>query len=624
MTDKLQTIEAQRFTRNNADVKVGDWYWVTFDDMEWQGKGDKAKQVKIGEHELLMCVDGIGSNYVGFSAHTGKNRGWDDMRVHYDEFFKRCRPEPNWKEHLRQESERVQLAIKAKTQELIEAGKALCLLPHDELQEVQPESSFLPVKVSSDPKEHKNKLIKFRDKSLPAISKEIDELAIEYGVIAQNMALPDIIKLQSVKEALGVVEDRIFTIELYCGLQEEVEQIADGKPAGMDEKIAIRQMLLFMDEETIFDYESGGMDFEKVSDFDKWVVKPENLNRILPEKKGIVAFRVRRHDKNYGTPSSLLNAWIQMGWNEANKQTYLLLRNGEKVYRILSAVDFSPRLIPRRGEIGDDQFKKIDSRWDWSEDKHKRVETVEVITPDNVEYDDRIKMVDDLLRKYNRMVILIQGLLDRSAVFHPHPPINLAKAGTIDEWVQLIRDEEDGLPCNVIDWKQYRAQLNSTLEKGKWIRVQFPEVDKYGNYYDEETKERRKRPHRGYMANEMPRICKVDAIKRDRSAVKVSWSWGSRAKPKQGKWIESKTKPGWGHYETIWETDRMCHEWVPMSCVINISDYTPGDYKMFLCDRTLQGKYLVWAPFLLTAEDWHRRRKAGMKAEEDPQAQVRK
>jgi hypothetical protein len=115
----------------------------------------------------------------------------------------------------------------------------------------------------------------------------------------------------------------------------------------------------------------------------------------------------------------------------------------------------------------------------------------------------------------------------------------------------------------------------------------------------------------------MPRICRVDSIRKDRSAVRVSWPWGQT----RGRYVPCRNKPGYQEYST--ETDKMLHEWVPMHFCLNLSDYTPGDYKMFLCDRSLMGKYLEWAPFLLCAEDWQRNRAKGIPAEKDPMAKAK-
>jgi hypothetical protein len=396
---------------------------------------------------------------------------------------------------------------------------------------------------------------------------------------------------------------------------ETVEQIAKGDPAPVDTHITIRQQMLYMDEETLFNYTTGGMDFSSIEKFDAWVAKPENLNRVLPDQRGIVAFRVRRHAKNYGHATNFGTAWMHAQWAEMNKTTYLLLRNGGNVYRIVSEVDFSPRLIPLVGEIGEDQFTKIDHKYVWREDKtyslggtHERVEEATKVTQDDVEFDDHVKKVEKLLLHYNRIVILIQGLLDRSTVFHPHPKINLRSERDMSIWIDLVRDEERGLPCNKVNWPEYHAQLNSTLRKGKWIYIwQWDERYKGGENPNYGGRQYKEPPRRGWRAASMPRICLVDTMKRDGSMVRVSWPWGERAVPKRGKWIESPTRPGWGHYEMMYETDRMCHEWVPVKNVINLSDYNVGDYKMFLCDRALHGQYLQWAPYLLTAEDWARK-----------------
>ena len=621
----IQPFDVPKISCDPLDsVKVGDWYWLKIEDEEWDQK--TGKRIKKGEHEELYCVSEIGSNYVGFEI--GVEHGTDDCRIHFDKFFAKTRPEPNWKEILQKKMVELQAAIQEKTKELVEHGQKLYLLPQLVEAKKEEPGCLLPAKVSDEHKKHKKALVAFRDKRMPTISKEIGELACEFAVTAKNMALPDLLKLKNVKKALGVVEDRIFTIELYCGLQEEVRQIADGDPAPATEKIAIRQMLLFMDEETLFDYEEGGMDFKKIPDFDKWVVKPENLSRILPEPKGIVAFQVRRHEKDYGTPSSLLEAWTHMEFDLANKFTYLLIRNGQRVYRIASEIDFSPRLIPMRNEIGEAQFKVINERWVYDKkDPFKKVQEVEMITPESVKFDDHVAQVDALLKQYNRIVILIQGLLDRSHVFHPHPPIKLTIPGVLDQWIRLIRDEEDGLPSNKVTFEEYQKQINSTLRKGKWVYVDSKYNEKYKNGetpYRDSSSRYRQPPRRGWAVNGMPDICQVDSMKRDGSAVRVSWPWGQRSKPKEGAWVPNPKRPGYGHYETIYETDRMCHEWIPVNRVMNVSDYNAGDYKMFLCDHALKGKYLEWTQYLLIAEDWCRKRASGMKPEEDPRAQVRR
>lgn len=626
-TDKngLQVFEVPKVTRNALDdVHIGDFYWVKFDDTKWDD--DKEENVKVGEHETLMCVDEIGSNYFGFSVFS--DRGSTGVRVHFNDFMKKCRPEPNWKSIFNKRMAEIQKAIQDKTQSLVREGQKVSILPDNvSTDQEEKQVSFLPAKVTVDPKKYKKDLIHLRDR-VPKIVEDIEELAKDFAVTAKNLALPDIAKLEAVKTALEVVEDRIFTVELYCGILESVAQIAKGDPAPMATPVVIRQQMLFMDEETLFDYREGGMDFKKIGEFDEWVVKPENLNRLLPDQRGIVAFRVRRNGKEYGDARSIGEAWAHIQWAEANKQTYLLIRNGGNVYRIASEVDFSPRLIPKVGEIGNDQFLKIDERYEWSDDgSHtKTIRTETLITPESVKYDDHVKEVDKLLKHYNRIVILIQGLLDRSMVFHPHPPVNLRNQADMEKWVVLMRDEERGLPSNKVNWEEYQKQLNSSLRKDKWVYVDstYDEGYKDGQTpYRDGSRWREPARRRGWAANRMPDICRVESVKRDGSAVKVTWPWGSLAHGKE-RWVENPNRPGWGRYEYDTETDRMCHEWIPINRVLNVSDYNLDDYKMFLCDRTLQGEYLKWAQYLLTAEDWARNRKKGIPPEEDKKAQVQR
>lgn len=580
--ETLARHEGERVIRTPKDenAQVGDWYWVV-DDSPREGEPP----------EVLMCVNHIGSNYVGFTAHC--DRGTMHERIHFSDFFSKCRREDNWRDIIQKRLDDARKAIADKTRELIEAGRSLCLLPDKTVQAEPEHDSFLPAVANVDLDAHKASLVKLRD-SMPEISKEIKELGESCATHAKNAMLPELLKLEEVKSALGIVDDRIFTVELYCGLQEQVCQIADGEPAPRDERIAIRQLMLYMDEETLFDYADGGMDYTKLEDFDKWVVKPQNLNRILPEPRGIVAFRVRRYRKDRGECKNLLEAFIRVAEDAADMRTYLLIRNGQKVFRIASTVDFAPRLIPLVDEIGEAQFRKKQSWWD----EQKKDNPPEIVGPESVRFDDHVKDLDDKLKHYNRVVILLQGLLDRSTVFHPHGFINLTKASDMEAFVRLVRDEETGLSCNKLDWEPYRQQVNTSLRKGCWVLIDRNEPNIAEQYYYG-SHERRSAPRRGYWANKMPRLCEVESVGRDRMHVRVRWPRGQV----RGRWKYSREIG-----KDIWETDtdKMCHEWVEMKYVFNASGYNPGDYRMFLCDHALKGRYLEWAWYLLRSEDFHR------------------
>lgn len=556
-------------------VKVGQFWWVTFE-------ADEEELGKKKTHKTLMCVESIGSNHVEFTIRTS-DRCTSGARVHFDDFEKDCEYEPDAIAKLAQKAETIQVEMKKKMAALLEKGKSLCLITEESAKPA--ETTSLPVPATADPKVYKGQLVKF-EKSLPTKTKEIEEMADELAVTYRNMALPQIVQMEKLKEALEVVSDKIFTVELYCGLLETVHLIKDGEPAPPDTKLTIRQLMLFMDEETLFDYKTGGMDFKKLEQFDEWVVKPENLNRILPEPKGIVAFRVRREDKYYGSSSSFLQNWINMLNNIENKKTYLLIRNGEKVYRIATDIDFSPRLIPLKGEIGQEQFTVYDEYYEkddpWPFGHAKK--RARVIGPDHLDFDKHVEKLDKLLKHYNRMIILIQGLLDRSKVFSPHPGISLVSSGGVANWINLVKDEEMALPNNSVTWEGWLEENNRDTKAGEWI---------YSNVHDE-----KKRPW-GCLTR--PKVIQVEKVRRDGSAVLVSWDWGTR----HG--YETKGYGGYYGKWGEWPVNKKQHQWIKKGDFVNLNHYHLGDYKTFLCDRYLKGRYLQWGHMLLTAEDWARK-----------------
>lgn len=601
MSDIAKLKDSGRVLRSPHDdgVAVGDWYWVMTDDREWNK--EKEEYVHF-QREVLMCVEHIGSNYVGFKIHSERN-STSHERIHFDEFFKVCRREDNWQAILQHRLDETRKAIAEKTRLLVEKGRELCLL-RDEQPEPSPNDSFLPAVASVDLQGHKKKLVALKD-SLPEIQKEIKELGEQCSTEAHNLLLPEMVKMEDVVGRLDEVKDHIFTVELYCGLREQVKQIADGTPADINEPIAVRQLMLFMDEESLIDYAEGGLDFQKLDQFDEWVVKPANLNRILPEQRGIVAFQVRRHKKDRGQPTSLFEAFVQMKYEEFDMATYLLIRNGQKVYRIASDVDFSPRLIPLEDEIGEAQFLE---HAPWYASEKEKEKPPKVIGPDSVRFDDHVEELESKLRHYNHIVILLQGLLDRSEVFKPHPVINLIRTADMDRFVRLIRDEEKGLPNNKVDWDEYRRLINSGLKKGCWVLIDRHEPHIAEREYAYER--RHSSPKRGYWANPMPQKCEVEAVSRDKTKVKVTWPRGKTL----GRWVYH-PEDGKDHWEN--ESKQMCHEWVEAKYVFNASAYTPGDFKMFLCDHALKGRYEEWAWFLLCSEDFQRRRLSGKPPEEE-------
>lgn len=244
----------------------------------------------------------------------------------------------------------------------------------------------------------------------------------------------------------------ITTIELYLGVGEELHQIGQGQLAPEYTPLCFRQQVLFIDEEVGI-YENGGMDFTDIEKFDEWLMKDKNYCRIIPEEKGIVVLRPRRRRKDYGEGETAV--FKNVIWNIENmKRTYFLIRNGENIYRIFTEKLVIPnRLFPLRNEMQELVNKMENETWD------KRKEEIE-----------------DEMYQYRKLGLFMQGLIDRTEIFHPLPlpEIQLFKLHLIDpdgKFVRFIYDDELALPTGRKSFSNWWKDIDSKIQKGSRVLV---------------------------------------------------------------------------------------------------------------------------------------------------------
>lgn len=257
-------------------------------------------------------------------------------------------------------------------------------------------------------------------------------------------------KVEAMNAMVKKVQDVVWAINVYVGTDEDIKQLKEGQPAPETEKVHVRQARLFMDEELAIRDDQGGMDFQDLDTFDKWIVHPEHLQQILPEQRGIVALRVRRDDKKY-SDRAIENELL----NKNNRVTYILARNGENLYRIWSSLDVEDVLFPRREEFSD-----IFMDYDGS-----------ALKPGTVKYENAMKSADENRKHYMRMVLFLQGIFDRTNFFHPFakPGVNITNRQECADVIEFIHDAEmqlsDGRPA----YDDWLAELNSKLTVGSRI-----------------------------------------------------------------------------------------------------------------------------------------------------------
>jgi hypothetical protein len=385
-----------------------------------------------------------------------------------------------------------------------------------------------------------------------------------------------------------------------------------------------------------------------ISEFYAWLARPENRDRILPHPRCIVAFRIRRKDKDYHV--DLSNFWRVAQEHELNRKTFLFIRNGEKLFCLATEIEFSEQLFPD-GEhsnfvgklwvntfwgrvdavITEEQYQGLvedkaawearyaaweklskkereahpDNRhfwlWGYRCDHDKDPNSFTPFEPSNIYYDDAVQYIQDKVNEHNQLVLVLQGLLDRSPVLHPHPPYKLWKPEGFAEAIRLVYDASRALNPSEEppDFEAYRRRLNASITVGTVT------VGQKAAWYDD-PEEERKREYQKYTyspgPNTIARVVKVVKSRGERGTLAhFVWKRG-RSKPII---VEEPVpnKPGWVYKRHKWPgipTTFVC----PTSQLLNVDAYTPGDFKQFFEDPRTRLDYLKWAPLLLVAEDY--------------------
>lgn len=257
------------------------------------------------------------------------------------------------------------------------------------------------------------------------------------------------------RKQLNNIQKALSMLQLYMGDEHCVTQLSTGENAVAEVPLSIHQQLLFMDEECGI-ITDGGIDIERIEEFDKWLMEDNHLEIILPEQKGIVALKPRRFRKEYGDRyyTNLMAQW--------NRHTFFIIRNGENVYRIDSDhIEISQRLFPLRAEMQSlydramqaDEFQKESCK-------------------------DEIQSANE---RYYRIILFLQGLMDHTEVFNPVPDgVNLFKPESYAGWVNLVYDDEPSLTDGRLSYAEWLTRINDGIKRGSRIVYCAPDRNDIG------------------------------------------------------------------------------------------------------------------------------------------------
>jgi hypothetical protein len=671
--------------------EIGDWFWVDEDalrialadneDFELEDDDEEENEeeslVRVNRPRWLGAVTFVGTNYAEVEGFIGNEYGSSrTRRIHFDIFDSVCTLESDAESIISGNAARHTANARALMAEVMDLTRRLGVTPRAEIgdgSDASGETQALAIRGSNESiAEYKQSLIRAQKEELPDLFKRIEKQnKIAAGWMTAQL-IPMKAKAEALQPLIKTIENRIFSVELYAGLIEKVKQISDGEPAPNATPITLMQRRCYMDEESLADYQAGGMDYKKIGDFDVWIAQPKNRDRILPAPRCIVAFRVRRYDKERESES--LMAFIRMFDERAeDRKTFLYIRNGERLYRLSTGIDFGDELfpdldrldttqrlyvfnelgsawnraespivtegvylswiandeaheaskrtviLPKQGKEKDEEreasicscneyrlaYKKVPSAWSFSCHYRSKAVSYEPYTPDSVFFDDATAHLAEEQARHNRLVLVLQGLLDRSPVFHPHPPWRIWEPSGFAAALNLIYDNGRAItPGDAPDFEAYRARLNASIEVGSltvgqeeaWERIEAEKENA-------KDKQGRSVPRYRYRPHHDPgpgTIAKVAEIKKRTKACVYRWT----RKKNNGRkvWIPDPRRPGWGHNEKVYD-DIQVKVTIPTERVLNVSAYTPGDFHQFFDDPRTRADYIRWAPLLLTSED---------------------
>lgn len=173
----------------------------------------------------------------------------------------------------------------------------------------------------------------------------------------------------------------------------------------------------------------------------------------------------------------------------------------------------------------------------WHLDRACAADEYQLLTPENIYYDDAMRRIRQAAMEHNRVAVIVQGLLDRSTCLHPHPPWRIWTPEGFAAGIELVYDVSRAIaPGDAPDFEAYRAQLNRSLRTGCHT------IGQHGAWaaHMEEIYGDKAWRHEGRHGRGPKRIHLVHRMRRDRSC-EFRWT-RSRAKVK---WIDHPTKPGY-------------------------------------------------------------------------------
>lgn len=159
------------------------------------------------------------------------------------------------------------------------------------------------------------------------------------------------------------LNEKIRILSVYSGIGKDVVKVQSGKESTL-EKITIFQSLRFIREDIELLSEYENFDFTSMDAFDDFLRK--NYKQLLPCELSIQAFKISKYPILYKVQSMFGETLKE---NEENHKVFILVRNGDNIYRLFNQYKLNGKLFHTEeemnaiaemiGKFSDDEITKL-------------------------------------------------------------------------------------------------------------------------------------------------------------------------------------------------------------------------------------------------------------------------
>ena len=409
----------------------------------------------------------------------------------------------------------------------------------------------------------------------------LEEIRLTANIIIENKKAELEKRLDQMGEFLAEMNKKvenlvkiITVLNLYTGKNVDIQQVADGEPADPCELLSLRQRILYMDEELCAELDHEA-DYTDIPTFVESLRDPAFLSVIAPEPRCVVAVKPKRHEMGYRSGDPYYDA-ARDAWN---RHTYLVFRNGEKVY-VLDSEDL---------ELWDYAFPHSDF-----EEKFQQ----QMADPGQSFKGSLQNKHESERYRTTKYMVFLQGIIDSSpdilGPFKTAP--NIMKHQGID----LVRDDENLIGTGRKPWREFRDEKNEFIRRGTRIlydggkrlsdgRVHWNSGGEFPKYYAYEAS-MPEFPGSGiYHADSYERVVRYEGGK---PVTEVADYLVFRYLPGDTVW-----KRGYYGYDEADRKNKVAWKF-DKNHVLNYDAVTVDELQGYLSDRTLREDFRDMMPLL--------------------------